>query len=149
MQSRRPLVSPFSNRNLRMRLTVLLLLLLWIALHSELNAQENNAMVNPPIPKGAIHLTILSDKEAKQIFTYFPYPQAPDRYWLGGRTESGVYRLEVDTQGRVSAVTILKSMSPTMDVISMKTFVRWRAKPGPLRVVDVAWQLSTRILGPK
>src|ERR1051325_1407304 len=115
-----------------MRATVISQLLLFVLAGVPIvgEAQED-VIVNPRVPKGTVHLTVRSDREAKQVFTYFPYPQAPDRYWLGGRTETGVYRLEVDPEGRVSAVTILKSMSPTMDVISMKTFVRWRAKPGP------------------
>ena len=98
------------------------------------------------IPKGAVHLFANSDAKARQIFTYFPYPQLPDGYWTGGRTTTGLYRIEVNEQGNVTAVTILKSMGYFLDVTSMKTFVKWRGKPGPLRVVDVPWKVGPRII---
>jgi hypothetical protein len=98
------------------------------------------------IPKGAIHIFADSDAKIRQVFTYFPYPQLPDRYWTGGRTTTGLYRIEVDPVGKVTAVTILRSMGYFLDVTSMKTFVRWRGKPGPLRVVDVPWQVGPRII---
>ena len=37
-------------------------------------------IVNPPIPKGAVHLLVHNDAEAKKVFTYFPYPRYPDWY---------------------------------------------------------------------
>ena len=98
------------------------------------------------IPNGAVHLFADSDAKVRQVFTYFPYPQLPDRYWTGGRTTTGLYRIEVNEQGNVTAVTILKSMGHFLDVTSMKTFVKWRGKPGPLRVVDVPWQVGPRII---
>jgi hypothetical protein len=84
------------------------------------------------LPKGAVHLVINSDSDARKIFTYFVFPptEAPP-----GTT--GLYRLEVSPEGTVTAVTILKSMGSAMDVTSMKTFVKWRAEPGSLRIVDV------------
>jgi outer membrane biosynthesis protein TonB len=83
-------------------------------------------------PKGAVHLVIHTDSDTRKIFTYFQYPQvsAP-----AGTT--GLYRLEVNPDGSVGAVTILKSMGSTMDVDLMRAFVRWRAVPGPVRIVDV------------
>lgn len=86
------------------------------------------------LPKGAIHLMVRSDADAQQIFTYAPYPlvAAPPG-------AACVYRLEVNSQGTVAAVTILKSMGPRRDATAMKTFVGWRAKPGPLRIVDIGW----------
>ena len=56
-----------------------------------------------------------------------------DRY---GRV--GTYRVEVSSEGTVAAVTILKSMDPVSDTRIIKIFVTWRAKPGPLRVVDIS-----------
>src|ERR1700693_594249 len=89
------------------------------------------------LPKGATHLMVRSDADARQIFTYFPCP------WVAARSGAvGVYRLEVNSQGTVAAVTILKSMGPRRDVRVMKTFVGWRAKPGPLRLVDISWQMG-------
>jgi len=87
------------------------------------------------LPKGAIHLMVRSDADARQIFTYCPYPLVAA--WPG----VGVYRLEVNSQGAVAAVTILKSMGPRRDVRVMKTCVGWLAKPGPLRIVDISWQM--------
>jgi len=88
------------------------------------------------LPKGAIHLMVRSDFDARQIFTYFPSP------WVAARPGAvGVYRLEVNSQGTVAAVTILKSMGPRRDVRVMKTCVGWLAKPGPLRIVDISWQM--------
>ncbi len=60
----------------------------------------------------------------------------------------GIYRLEVTPEGAVSAVTLLKSANRMMDVISMKTLVRWRAKSGPPRVIDVFISFGSRWLGP-
>jgi len=89
------------------------------------------------LPRGATHVMIRSDADARQIFTYFPCP------WVAARPGAvGVYRLEVNSQGTVAAVTILKSMGPRRDTRIMKTFVDWRAKPGPLRIVDVSWQMG-------
>ncbi len=84
------------------------------------------------LPKGAVHLMINSDSEARKIFTYFRFPPA-----LAPPGTTGAYRLEVNPEGAVAAVTILKSMGSAMDAASMKAFVRWRAEPGYLRIVDV------------
>jgi outer membrane biosynthesis protein TonB len=89
------------------------------------------------LPKGAVHLTVRSDSDARQIFTSFPYPSVAARPGA-----MGVYRLEVNSQGTVAAVTILKSMGARRDARVMKTCVGWRAKPGQLRIVDISWQMS-------
>ena len=91
------------------------------------------------IPKGAVHLLIRSDADARQTFTYFPYPPPVSQ-------GVGIYRLEVNPKGDVAAVTVLKSMGSAMDVTAMKTFVTWRAKPGPRRSVDVGYRTGVRIL---
>jgi len=89
------------------------------------------------LPRGATHLIVRSDADARQIFTYFPCP------WVAARSGAvGVYRLEVNSQGTVAAVTILKSMGPRRDTRVMQTFVGWRAKPGPLRIVDISWLMG-------
>ena len=85
------------------------------------------------LPKGAVHLMVRSNADVRQIFTYFPHPPMEDRY---GRV--GTYRVEVSSEGTVAAVTILKSMDPVSDTRIIKIFVTWRAKPGPLRVVDIS-----------
>lgn len=106
-------------------------------------------IVDPAAPKGAVHLLAHNDVEARKIFTYFPYPPFPDWYHPDETrpADLGIYRLEVTPEGSVSAVSMLKSANRMMDVISMKTFTRWRAKPGPLRVVDVFISFGTRWLG--
>jgi hypothetical protein len=115
-------------------------------------AEPEPQMVDPAIPKGALHLLVHNDEEARKVFTFFPYPQFPDTYqpdWSRPQpSDLGIYRLEVTPEGTVSAVTMLKHANRMMDVISMKTFVRWRAKPGPLRVVDVFISFGSRWLGP-
>jgi hypothetical protein len=107
-------------------------------------------IVDPAIPKGAVHLLVHNDAEAKKVFTYFPYPPFPDWYQPDESrlADLGIYRLEVTPEGTVSAVTLLKSANRMMDVISMKTFTRWRAKAGPLRAVDVFISFGSRWLGP-
>ena len=89
------------------------------------------------LPKGTTHLMVRSDADVRQIFTHFPCPWVEP--WPG---VVGVYRLEVNSQGAVAAVTILKSMGPRRDTRVMQTFVGWRAKPGPLRIVDISWQMG-------
>jgi hypothetical protein len=89
------------------------------------------------LPKGATHLIVRSDADARQIFTYFPCPSVEARPGA-----VGLYRLEVNSQGNVAAVTILKSMGPRRDTRVMQTFVGWRAKPGPLRMVDISWVMG-------
>ena len=107
-------------------------------------------IVDPAIAKGAVHLLVHDDAEAKKVFTYFPYPPFPDWYHPDESRppDLGIYRLEVTPEGAVSAVTLLKSANRMMDVISMKTLVRWRAKSGPPRVIDVFISFGSRWLGP-
>jgi hypothetical protein len=107
-------------------------------------------IVDSAVPKGAVHLLVHGDAEAKKVFTFFPYPPFPDWYHPdeSDPPDLGIYRLEVTPEGSVSAITLLKSANRMMDVISMKTLVRWRAKPGPLRVVDVFISFGSRWLGP-
>jgi len=72
---------------------------------------------------------------------------------------TGTYRLVVDAQGAVTQVTILKGFTvteiyderfsnlkgnavPALDKVMLQALMRWRAKRGPLRVVDVHWSLG-------
>jgi len=129
----------------------MILLAVGIPTRAQSKGAAGAQIVDPPIPKGAVHLLVHNDAEAKKVFTYFPYPQFPDWYQPEDSlrpADLGIYRLEVTPEGTVSAITLLKSANRMMDVISMKTFVRWRAKPGPLRVVDVFVSFGTRWLGP-
>jgi len=133
------------------RLLLFACLTVLVTPRAQASGKGNPQIVEPPLPKGAVHLVVRNDAEAKQVFTYFPYPRPPDWYHPDEShphaAELGIYRIEVTPEGAVSAVTIMKSANRMMDVISMKTFVRWRAKPGALRVVDIPVSFGTRSVG--
>jgi hypothetical protein len=112
-------------------------------------AEPNIVKTNPdgsievPIPKGAVHIVVTSgDKQLKEIFTYFPYPPVPQASRVLPLSRTGRYRVEVNPDGSVAAVTILKTMGKRVDYSILRTFVRWKARPGPLRAVDVSWDYS-------
>jgi hypothetical protein len=110
-----------------------------------------------------VHLVVRSREEIKQTFTHFPYPAVPSE--LQGYTGSkvsgtGLYRLKVDPQGAVTQVAILKGFTvtaayddrfsdvkgnpvPALDQVMLQALTRWRAKPGPMRVVDIYWSFGT------
>ncbi len=112
--------------------------------------------------KEPIHLVLKSRADLKQIFTYYPYPAMPAEvqgYDGSKLTGAGMYRLTVDAQGAVSQVQILKPFmvsaaydgrysnlqqpklpAPNLDKVVRQALIRWRAKPGPMRIVDI--QLS-------
>jgi hypothetical protein len=67
----------------------------------------------------------------------------------------------VDPQGAVSQVTIVKGFTvtavyderfsdikgnavPALDQVMVQALQRWRAKPGPIRVVDIYWSFGTQ-----
>jgi hypothetical protein len=111
-----------------------------------------------------VHLIVKSRAEIKQIFTYFPYPAVPTELqgYAGSKVGgAGIYRLTVDAQGAVTQVTTLKGFTvaavydegfsnlrgnpvPALDKVTLQALTRWRAKPGPMRVVDVHWSFGTR-----
>jgi hypothetical protein len=79
-------------------------------------------------------------------YAYFPYPSMPWPISIRqGQWRTAVYRLTVDRQGNVGEIKILKRMGVVgdwpADVTALKTLVRWRATPGPTRIIDVAWTL--------
>ena len=93
-----------------------------------------------PIPPGAVHIVATAgDSEIRKVFTYFPYPMMPPNLRIIAPNESGLYRVEVSPEGKVAAVTILKTLGKRIDYIVLRNFVTWKAKPGPLRVVDIHW----------
>jgi TonB family protein len=62
----------------------------------------------------------------------------PGEYQFADIHGTGLYRLTVDTQGTVTQIQILKRIGPPiLDATVLRTFVRWRAQPGPTRIVDV------------
>jgi TonB family protein len=93
--------------------------------------------------KKPVHLAVKSGSDAKQIFTYFPYPALPTEYQFSRTGGTGVYRLSVDEQGAVTQIQILKRFGePVIDAEVLKTFIRWRAQPGPARIVDVPFTFT-------
>jgi hypothetical protein len=117
-----------------------------------------------PQERKPVHLVVRSAAEIKQTFTYAPYPAVPDE--LEGYTGSqvggtGTYRLTVDAEGAVNHVAILKGFTvtavyderfsdvkgnavPALDKVMVQALMRWRAKPGQSRVVDIYWSFGTR-----
>jgi hypothetical protein len=111
-----------------------------------------------------VHLVVRSRAEIKQIFAYSPYPAVPSELqgYVGSQvTGTGTYRMSVDAQGTVAQVTILKGFTvtavyderfsdvkgnavPALDNVMVQALMRWRAKPGPTRVVDIYWSFGTR-----
>jgi hypothetical protein len=100
----------------------------------------NPVQVDVPVPKGAEHIVITNgDKDLKKVFTYFPYPAAPDVSRVLPLSRYGIYRLEVSPEGKVTAITMLRTMGKWLDIPVMKALVHWKAVPGKFRVVDVTW----------
>jgi hypothetical protein len=111
-----------------------------------------------------VHLVVRSSAEIKQTFTYSPYPAVPSELegYAGSQVGgTGTYRLTVDAQGAVTQVTILKGFTvmaiyderfsnvkgstvPALDKLMVQALMRWRAKSGPMRVVDIYWSFGTR-----
>jgi hypothetical protein len=75
---------------------------------------------------------------------------------MGG---TGTYRLCVDAQGAVTQVATVKGFTvtavyddrfsnskgnpvPALDKVMLQALSRWRAKPGPPRVVDIYWSFG-------
>lgn len=112
--------------------------------------------------KQPLHLTVRSQADIKQTFNYSPHPSVPDELQGYAGTQvggTGTYRMVVDAQGKVNQVTILKGFSvsavyderfsdvkgntvPALDQVMVQALMRWRAKPGPMRVVDIYWSFG-------
>jgi TonB family protein len=93
--------------------------------------------------KEPVHLVVNSFEDAKRIFDYSPRPIPPTEYMFARVSGTGRYRLTIDEQGAVTQVQILKRLGvDALDVTILKTFIRWRAKTGPLRVVDVTFRMT-------
>jgi hypothetical protein len=114
--------------------------------------------------KRPVHITVRSQSEIKQTFTYSPRPAIPDELQGYAGTQvggTGTYRMIVDPQGAVSQVTIVKGFTvaavyderfsdikgnavPALDQVMVQALQRWRAKPGSMRVVDIYWSFGTQ-----
>jgi hypothetical protein len=127
--------------------------------------QKRGSSANTSRSEGKpVHLVVRSRAEIKQTFTYFPYPAVPSELegYAGSQVGgTGTYRLSVDAQGAVTQVTILKGFMvneiyderfsnvkgntvPALDKVMIQALMRWRAKPGLTRVVDIYWSFGTQ-----
>ena len=142
-------------------LTSILLYTSYGAEPSKQKAKPANASRSEGKP---VHLVVRSSTEIKQTFTYCPYPAVPDELegYAGSQVGgTGTYRLTVDAKGAVTQVTILKAFTvtaiyderfynvkgnavPALDKVMVQALMRWRAKPGPMRVVDIYWSFGAR-----
>jgi hypothetical protein len=124
--------------------------------------QARSANASRPETK-PVHLVVRSRAEIKQIFNYSPYPAVPSELegYAGSQVGgTGTYRLTVDAQGTVTQVTILKGFTvtavyderfpdvkgnavPALDKVMVQALMRWRAKTGQSRVVDIYWSFGT------
>ena len=127
--------------------------------------QKKGSSANASSPeRKPVHLVVRSAAEIKQTFTYSPYPAVPSELegYAGSQVGgTGTYRLTVDARGTVTQVTILKGFTvtaiyderfsnvkgnavPALDKVMVQALMRWRAKPGQSRVVDIYWSFGTR-----
>ena len=139
--------------------------LLSTAYGSDAPKQKQGSSGNASRSEGKpVHLVVRSRAEIKQTFTHSPYPAVPDELegYAGSQVGgTGTYRLTVDAQGAVTQVTILKAFTvtaiyderfsnvkgtavPALDKVMVQALMRWRAKPGPQRVVDIYWSFGTQ-----
>ena len=143
----------------------LAIVFLYTSYGAEPPKQTKNSSANASRPeKKPVHLVVRSAAEIKQTFTYSPHPAVPSELegYAGSQVGgTGTYRLVVDAQGAVNQVTILKGFTvtavyderfsnakgnavPALDQVMVQALMRWRAKPGPMRVVDIYWSFGTR-----
>jgi len=151
------------------RLLLVFISLPSVLLHTSYGAEpakqtkKNSANASRPDQK-PVRLIVRSTAEIKQTFTYSPFPAIPSELEGYGGSQvggTGSYRLTVDAQGMVTQVTILEGFTvaavyderfsnakgntvPALDKVMVQSLMRWRAKPGPMRVVDIYWSFGTR-----
>jgi TonB family protein len=79
-----------------------------------------------------------SEAERKAMFVRAPAPDYPYEARRAREEGTGLFRLFVDEQGRVTVVTVLKSTGhQVLDSESLRVLKSWRTKPGAKREVDV------------
>ena len=139
--------------------------LLCVSYGAELSEQTKSGSANPSRQeKKPVHLVVRSRAEIKQTFTYSPYPSVPSELegYAGSKVGgTGTYRMVVDAQGAVTHVSIVKGFTvtavyderfsdtkgnavPALDQVMVQALMRWRAKPGPLRIIDIYWSFGTQ-----
>jgi TonB family protein len=80
-----------------------------------------------------------SGTELKATFTFMPKPEYPYKLRFVQHMEgSGMFRMIVDEGGKVTAVTALQSTGhPELDAEAIKGLMRWKARSGQKREVDI------------
>jgi hypothetical protein len=151
------------------RLLLVFISLTSVLLHTSYGAEPSKQTKNSSAnasrsEKKPVHLSVRSQADIKQTFTYSPHPSVPDELqgYAGSQVGgTGTYRLTIDVQGAVTHVSILKGFAvtavyderfsnvkgnavPALDQVMVQALMRWRAKPGPMRVVDIYWSFGTR-----
>ncbi len=126
--------------------------------------QRKGSSANTGHAEKIVHLTVRSREDMKRTFNYSPYPVVPSELegYAGSQVGgTGTYRLSVDARGVITQVAILKGFTvtaayderfsnlkgnsvPALDQVMLQALKRWRAKPGPLRVVDIYWSFGTQ-----
>ena len=112
--------------------------------------QTKGSSKNAGRPKSEpVYLVVKSRADQNQIFSYHPYPAISNEIRFSQIYGTGLYRLTVDAQGAVTQIQILRrfygsyysqtGFIPEFDKLMLQSLIRWRAKPGPLRVVDTYW----------
>ena len=112
--------------------------------------QTKGSSKNAGRPKSEpVYLVVKSRADQNQIFSYHPYPAIENEIRFSKIAGKGMYRLTVDAQGAVTQIQILRrfygshlgqsGFIPELDKLMLQALIRWRAKPGPLRVVDTYW----------
>lgn len=86
-----------------------------------------------------------TESEIKAMFTFMPLPGYPYHARSIHMTGEGLFRLLVNEQGRVTSVVPLQSTGEReLDNEAVKTYMRWQARPGPKREVDVPTKFTMR-----
>src|SRR4051812_38705043 len=91
------------------------------------------------------HTSALSDEELVRNAAASPAAGYPEEAQKTNATGSGVYELRIDTAGKTTAVTIIKSSgSAVLDKAATASFRKWRFKPGVFRSVriPVSWSVN-------
>ncbi len=78
-----------------------------------------------------------TDAELETMFVSREVPYYPVALRQRAITGSGVFRLYLDEQGKVTKIGVMESTgSKELDASALKALVRWRARPGAKREVD-------------
>ena len=99
------------------------------------------ALISAPLPAARYPEAVW-----KARFTYRPFPDYPAAYRVRQLTGSGIFRMHVNEQGRVTAIIILKSTGhKELDALAMKALVEWRGKRGPKWELDMPITFTTNM----